>query len=147
MLVTSTFSVRRDVKYHCPTANGTRIHCSAVVYETNALSSYEFGAVLWWSHNLRMLHWRIHTTMKHLTLCVSILKNIYFMRTDCIGSRQSLFNAPAYQRWGFNSTTTQLYIVVAAIITGRSCRLFIRSLSSKIKPCKWLQIIITRQFK
>jgi hypothetical protein len=24
------------------------------------------------------------------------------------------------------------------IITGRSCRLFIRSLSSKIKPCKWL---------
>jgi len=23
-------------------------------------------------------------------------------------------------------------------ITGRSCRLFIRSLSSKIKPCKWL---------
>jgi len=23
------------------------------------------------------------------------------------------------------------------VITGRSCRLFIRSLSSKIKPCKW----------
>jgi len=29
-------------------------------------------------------------------------------------------------------------------ITGRSCRLFIRSLSSKIKPCKWFA---TRRFE
>jgi hypothetical protein len=50
-----------------------------------------------------------------------------------------------YTRKRFSLATLLAIDFKKTRITGRSCRLFIRSLSSKIKPCKWLHL--TRQFK